>query len=152
MDVSRVDHDPLRVILDADDPIERMLFLSRVLLVAGQADHHLRLVLPGEIAPQRHDTGRKFVVDASAGRAQLFGYTFALRDPSPAPLVVDGVALRADRTLTKLLLTLVRIEDVILLRVSCDAARCSWPLRPWVRLFHIGSVRCETDTVSSSAG
>src|SRR5271169_4211894 len=95
---------------------------------------------------------REFVVDAPAGRAHFFGDTFALRDPSPAPLVVDGAALRADRTLVQLSLMLVRIENVILLRTSCDAARCSWPLRPRVRLFHIGSVRCEIDTVSGPAG
>src|SRR5271168_1821480 len=32
VDVRRVDHDPLRIILDADDPVERMLLLLRFLL------------------------------------------------------------------------------------------------------------------------
>jgi hypothetical protein len=54
----------------------------------------------GEITAQCHHTGREFVVDAPTGRAQFFGDAFALRDPSPPPLVIDGAALRADRTLT----------------------------------------------------
>jgi hypothetical protein len=45
---------------------------------------------------------------------------------------------------------LVRIEDVILLRVSCDAARFFWPLGLGFDCF--GSVRCEIDTVSSPVG
>jgi hypothetical protein len=88
----------LRVLLDADDAVEEVLLLLG-LLVAGQADH-LLLMLAGEITPQCHHTGREFVVDAPTGRAQFFGDAFALRDPSPPPLVIDGAALRADRTLT----------------------------------------------------
>jgi hypothetical protein len=118
-------------------PIERMLLLLRCLLVAGQVDHLLS-VLAGEIAPQCHDTGWEFIVDATTGRAQLLNSTFALRPPLPAPLVIDRVALWADRAVMQLLLTLVRIEDVILLGMPRDAACRSWPLRPQVRLLHIG--------------
>jgi hypothetical protein len=128
------------------DAVERVLLLLGLLLVAGQADH-LLLMLSREITRQCHHTGREFVVDAPAGRAHFFDDTFALKDPSSAHLVVDGAALRADRTIVQLSPMLVRIENVILLRMSCDAARCSRPLRPLVRLFHIGSVRCEIDTV-----
>jgi hypothetical protein len=106
MDVRRVDHDPLHVILDADDPVERMLFLLRLLLVARQTDH-LLFVLPGEIAPQRHDTGREFVLDATAGRAQLLNNTLNPRRPLPAPLLINGAALRAGRPVMQLLPRLV---------------------------------------------
>src|SRR6516165_9117962 len=46
-----------------------MFFLLYLLLMARQLDH-LLLVLADEITSQGHHTGRKFVVDAAAGRAQ----------------------------------------------------------------------------------
>ena len=60
---------------------------------------HLLLVLAGEITSQSDDAGRIFVVDAAAGRAQRLDSAFGPRHPSPAPLVIDDAALRADRTL-----------------------------------------------------
>ena len=136
MDVRRSDHEPLRVILNADDPVERMLPLFCVLLVASQADH-LILLLLAEVATQRHDPGGEFVIDAAAGCAQLLIGTFVLRPPLPAPLVIDCAALRADRALRQLLPALVWIGHVILLSVSRDAAGCSCPLWRRVRLPHI---------------
>ena len=62
--------------------------------------------------------------------------TFALRPPLPAPCVIEGPALRADRALMQLLPALVWIEDVILLSVSSDAAGRSWPQRSRIRLLH----------------
>jgi len=47
----------------------------------------------------------------------------------------------------QLLLSLVRIEDVILLRAAGNAAGRSRLLRPQGRLFHLGSMRWETITV-----
>lgn len=139
MDVGRVDHEPPDAILDADDAVQRMLFLFPFLLVTGQTDHFL-FVFPGEFTLERHDAGRVFVVDAATGRAQFFEGNVGLCHPLPTPSMVDGVALPTDCPIMQLLLTLVRIEDAILLGASRDAARRSWPLRPEVRLFHIDPV------------
>jgi len=98
MDVCCVDHDSLRVLLDANDPVERMLLFLCLLLMAGQMDH-LLLVRMGEITFQIHNAGGIFVVDAAAGRTQSLGSPLGARNPSPAPLVIDDAALRADRTL-----------------------------------------------------
>ena len=54
--------------------------------------------------------------------------------------MINGTALRAERALMRLLLSLVRIQDVILLGMSGDAARGSWLLRPEIRLLHVGSM------------
>jgi hypothetical protein len=89
-----------------------MLFLFCFFLVADQTDHFF-FVFPREFTPERHDTGREFVVDAAASRAQLFEGDFGLRHPLPAPPMVDGAALRTDCPIMQLLLTLVRIKDVI---------------------------------------
>src|SRR6516225_5143947 len=75
VDVRRVDHDSVRVLLDTNDPVEWMFFLFRFLLMAGQVDH-LLLVFAYEITFQGNHTGRKFVVDAAAGRAQRFNSAF----------------------------------------------------------------------------
>jgi len=109
-----------------------MLLLLCCLLIPGQVDH-LLFVLPGEITAQPHDASREFVVDAAT--AQFFASTFGPRRPSPAAVAIDRAALRADRTFMQLLLTLVRIEDVILLGACRDAARRVWPPPPEVRLF-----------------
>ena len=42
----------------------------------------------------------------------------------------------------QLLLSLVRVQDVILLGMAGDAARGSWPLRPEIRLLHVDSMAC----------
>jgi len=81
-------------------------------LVTGQTDHFF-FVFPREFTPERHDAGREFVVDAAASRPQLFEGNFGLRHPLPAPPMVDGAALRTDCPIMQLLLTLVRIKDVI---------------------------------------
>src|SRR5271166_1041260 len=126
VDVRRVDHQALRILLDADDPIERMLRLLRLLLMVRQADH-LLFVLPGEITPQRHDAGRKFVVDPTTRSTELLVSGLRPRHPLPAPVVIDGAALRADRALKQLLLSLVRVEDMILLGVPGNPTTGSRP-------------------------
>jgi hypothetical protein len=83
---------------------------------------HLLFVLPGKITSQGHHTGGELLLDAAAGRAQFFADTLEPRHPLPAPLVIDHTALRTHRTLMELLLTLVRIENVILLGASRDSA------------------------------
>jgi len=55
------------------------------------------IILTGEIASQSHHAGRELVIDAAAGCTQLFASTCGFHHPSPAPLVIDGTALRADR-------------------------------------------------------
>ncbi len=121
MDVGRVDRDPRGVLLDADDPVERVLILFDFLLVARQAKHLLP-VLCGEGTGQRHDAGGKFVVDPPAHGTQLFDSVRSPCQPLPAGVVVDGAALRTDRPLVQLLLPLIGIEDVVLLGVSGDPA------------------------------
>jgi len=124
VNVGRVDHQPLRVPLDADDPIEWVLFILRFLLVASQADHFL-FVLLGEVAAQRHNSGRELVFYTTTGRAKLLVGTFVLRPPLPAPLMIDRATLRADRAVRQLLPELVRIQEMILLGMPGDAARRS---------------------------
>src|SRR5262249_49108809 len=106
VDIRRIDHEPLRVLFDADDPVERMFLLFCLLLMAGEVDH-LLLVLAGEITSQSDDARGIFVVDAVARRAQRLDSTFCPRYPTPAPFVIARTALWADRALMQLLLALV---------------------------------------------
>jgi hypothetical protein len=79
-------------------------------------------------------------VDAATGRTQFFGNTLGPHRPSPAPLMIDGTALRADHAPRQLLLVLVPIGDVILLGASGNATRGSLPLRPQARCLHLASL------------
>ena len=84
------------ILVDADDAIERMLALFGFLLMAHQVNHLLNL-LPSEVAVQFDDAGRKFVVDAPAGRTKRLVALLGSRRPLPAPVMIDGAALRANR-------------------------------------------------------
>jgi CBS domain len=84
-----------------------------LLLLGGGPDGPFLLCVLARIHPGTHDAGREFVVDAAASRAPLFEGNFGLRHPLPAAPMVDGAALRTDCLVMQLLLTLVRIEDVI---------------------------------------
>jgi hypothetical protein len=71
---------------------------------------------------QAHDAGRKFVMDAPAGRAHPLRSIFLLCRPLPTGIPINGAAFRAGHTVDQLLLLLVRVADVILLRASGNAA------------------------------
>jgi hypothetical protein len=139
MDVGRVDRDPRGVLLDADDPVERVLVLFDFLLVARQAKHLLP-VLCGEGAAQRHDAGRELVVDPPARGTQLFDSARSPSQPLPASVLVYGTALGTDRPLVQLFLPLIGIEDVVLLGVSGDPAvprNHDRPVLRYVSCFHM---------------
>ena len=67
---------PSAILLNADDPIERMLLLLGFLLMADEPDN-LLFVLAGEVTLQGY-------VDAAAGRAQRLEGAFGPRHPSPS--------------------------------------------------------------------
>jgi hypothetical protein len=67
VDVCRVDDDPFRLFVDANDSVEWMLALFGFLLMAHQANHLLNLPRP-EVAVQSDHAGRKLVVDTPASR------------------------------------------------------------------------------------
>jgi hypothetical protein len=135
MNVCRVDHDLVRILVDTHYAVERMLGLFGLLLMTRQVDDFLYLAWP-EIAAQSNDAGRKFVIDAPAGRAKCLLMVFGFRPPVPAAVMKNSAALGAHRVVIKLLLPLIRIEDVILLRVSGNSAVSFAPVGPQACLFH----------------
>jgi hypothetical protein len=96
VDVCRGDDDPLCILVDLDNAVERMLALFGLLLMARQTNY-LLLLLASEGAPQFDDAGRKFVIDAPAAGTKYFVAVLGSRPPLPASLVIDRTALRADR-------------------------------------------------------
>jgi hypothetical protein len=78
---------------------------------------------------QFNDTGWEIVVDAPTRRTKRLIVTFGRRRPPPAPLMVDGAALRTESAVVQLFSLLVRIEDMILLGVSSDATGGRTPPR-----------------------
>jgi hypothetical protein len=96
VDVCRVDDDPVGILVDLDDAVERVLALFGFLLMARQTQDLLPL-LASEGAAQFDDAGRKLVVDAPAGRTKRFMAVDGCRPPLPASLVIHRTALRADR-------------------------------------------------------
>jgi hypothetical protein len=81
---------PSAILLDAEDPIERMLLLLGFLLMADEPDN-----TAGNLSLMR----RQAVHSASKAPS-------ARAIHRPAPLVTEGAALRADRPVMQLLLTL----------------------------------------------
>jgi len=96
MDICCIDGDAACILVDADDAIERMLALFGFLLMAHQVNHLLNL-LASEVTVQFDDAGRKLVVDAPAGRTKRLVALLGSRRPLPAPVMIDGAALRANR-------------------------------------------------------
>jgi alanine dehydrogenase len=102
MDVGRGDPRTVRIRLDRDDALERML---RPLLRLPVPDELQDLVpVRGEeLALERHVPRGKLVLDAMAGRARRRSGAGRRLAPSPAPAVVHGAALRAAARLGELL-------------------------------------------------
>ena len=94
VDVCRGDDDPLCILLDVDNAVERMLALFGFLLMARQTNDFL-LLLASEGATQFDDARRKLVVDAPAGRTKRFVAVLGSRPPLPASLMIDRTALWA---------------------------------------------------------
>ena len=96
VEVCRIDDDPVSILADVDDAVERMLALFGFPLMARQTKD-LLLLLASEGAAQFDDAGRELVIDAPAGRTKCFVAVLESRLPLPAPLMIHHTALRADR-------------------------------------------------------
>jgi hypothetical protein len=96
---------PSAILLDADDPIERMLLLLGFLLMADEPDN-LLFVLAGEVALQGYDTAGNLSLMRRQAVHSASKAPSARAIHRPAPLVTEGAALRADRPVMQLLLTL----------------------------------------------
>jgi hypothetical protein len=128
VDIGCLDDDRFVLLFDAYNTIERVLSFFGVLLMARQADNLVRLLL-SKNATQFDDTGREIVIDAPARRAKRLIAILGRRRPSPAPLIIDGAALRTESAVVQFFALLIRIEEVILLGVPGDATGGRTPLR-----------------------
>src|SRR5690606_15117766 len=101
----------LGLILDRDDPFQRLLGLLAGLGVPDEVQH-LVAVLRKEAAGDGHVADRVAVVDApargTAGAMRRRGSSA----PGPAAVVVDGAAVRADRGLGQLFAGLVGVVSL----------------------------------------
>ena len=128
VDVCRIDDDPFCILIDRDNAVERMLALFGILLMTRQTNN-LFFLLASKGASQLDDPGRQLIVDAPAGRTKRFVRVLGSHPPLPTSLVIDCPALWTDCAVIELLLTLIRIKDVIFLGMSSDPATGGGPAR-----------------------
>ena len=95
VDVCVIDDDPVSILVDVYDAVERMLALFGFLLVTRQTND--LLLLPGsEGAMQFDDAGGKLVINPTAGRTKRFVAVLGSRPPLPLSSAIDRTALWAD--------------------------------------------------------
>jgi hypothetical protein len=71
MDIGRRDDDPVELVADPDDAIERMFRFLDLLLPADDVED-LVLVQLWKVTADRNDTDRIIVIDTLAGLAEFF--------------------------------------------------------------------------------
>ena len=121
VNVGCLDDDRFVLLRDGNDAVERVLAFFGVLLMAGQANNlgpsaavqkcHAILTTPaGRLSLMRRHAAQKRPI-ANLGRCL----------PPPAPLMIDGAALRTEGPVVQFFAPLVRIEDMIQLSASGGA-------------------------------
>ena len=106
VDIGCLDDNRFVVLFDVHNAIERVLSFFGVLLMARQANNLVRLLL-SKNAMQFNDTGREIVIDAPARRTKRLIAALRYRRPPPAPLVIDGAALRTESAVVQFFALLV---------------------------------------------
>jgi hypothetical protein len=112
MNVGCLHHYRALPFLDVHDPVQRVLGLFLLFLVAREM-YDLVLVAGQEFARDRQLAGRIAMIDPMTRLTELLVCLFGPRRLMPAPLMEDRAALRAHRGLRQLESGLVRIVDVL---------------------------------------
>ena len=113
MDISGCHQNGIFVFLDIHDPLERMCQAGALLFMADQTQNLWPMELE-KWSAQVKETCREVIVDSMAGRADLGVSTVGYFLPSPAAILKNRFALRADGRGRQFALGLVGVVHIFL--------------------------------------
>src|SRR5258708_29251693 len=114
MDIRCVDDEPIRGLLDIDDPVERMLLFLALLLMTHQSGDFLTVTLRRR-SGERHNARGIFVIDPAASLAKHLLRALGLRSAFPAAGAINRAALPTVARSREFAGLPVGIDDVLVL-------------------------------------